>query len=59
MDTQTPHTNRRLIIAMLVYAGLAVLATVRLDGRLRLVVWLFLGLFALKSILLVLKQRAD
>jgi hypothetical protein len=52
-------THRRFLIAMLVYAGLAILATVRLDGRPRLVVWIFLGLFAVKTLLLVLKQRAS
>jgi hypothetical protein len=50
---------RKLIVALLAYAALAALATLRLDGRPRIVVWLFLGLFALKSVLVVLKQRAD
>jgi len=50
---------RRLALALLAYAVLAILAAVRLDGRPRLVVWLFLGLFAVKSFLVVLKQRAS
>jgi hypothetical protein len=51
--------HRRFIVAMLVYAALAVLAAFRLEGRPRLVVWMFLGLFAIKTLLVVLKQRAD
>jgi hypothetical protein len=56
---ESTSANRRFLIAMLVYAALAILATVRLDGRPRLVVWIFLGLFAVKTLLLVLKQRAS
>jgi len=44
---------------MSVYAALAVLAAYRLDGRPRLVVWLVLGLFAVRTLLAVLKQRID
>ena len=51
--------NRRLIIALMVYAALAIAAAVRLEGRPRLVVWMFLGLFAIKTLLVVLKRRAD
>jgi hypothetical protein len=50
---------RRAITALVVYAALAIVAAFRLDGRPRLVVWLFLGLFAVKTFLLVLKQRTD
>ncbi len=50
---------RRFIVAMLVYAALAVLAAFRLEGRPRLVVWMFLGLFAIKTLLVVLQQRTD
>ncbi len=53
----TPRYNRRFLLAMLTYAALAVLAAFRLDGRPRLVVWLCLGLFAFKTLLLVLKRR--
>ncbi len=52
-------SNRRLVTAMLVYAGLAILAAFRLGGRPRLVVWLFLGLFAFKTLLSVLKQKTN
>jgi hypothetical protein len=50
---------RRLLFALLAYAVLGVLAALRLDGNPRLVVWLFLGLFAVKSLLVVLKQSAN
>lgn len=60
LETTPPRPDyRRLTFALLAYAALAVLASVRLDGKPRLVVWLFLGLFAIKSLLVVLKQRAD
>jgi hypothetical protein len=51
--------NLRFIVAMLVYAALAAAASVRLDGRPRLVVWLILGLYAVRTVLAVLKQRID
>jgi hypothetical protein len=44
---------------MLMYAVLAVAATFRLDGRPRIVVWLVLGLFVVRTYLALLKQRAD
>jgi hypothetical protein len=55
----TSSPSRRFITAMLVYAVLAVLAGIRLDGRPRLVVWIFLGLFAVKTLLVVLKSSSD
>lgn len=59
-EPESPKTaNRRFFTAILVYAGLAGLAAIRLDGRPRLVVWLFLGLFAIKTILAVLRQKSD
>lgn len=51
--------SSRFLIAMLVYAGLATAAALRLDGRPRLVVWLVLGLFAFRTVLVVLKQSID
>ena len=51
--------NRRLVVAMLAYAALATAAFYRLDGRPRLVVWLVLGLFVVRTVLAVLKQRLD
>jgi len=51
--------NQRFIIAMLFYAGLAIAASLRLDGRPRIVVLLVLGLFAFRTLLVVLKQSAD
>jgi hypothetical protein len=51
--------NRRLAVAILMYAALATAASFRLDGRPRLVVWLVLGLFAVRTVLAVLKHRID
>lgn len=53
------HTTRRIVIALTLYAALAVLAGVRLTGRPRLVVWLLLGLFVFKTLLLVHREKAD
>lgn len=44
---------------MATYAILAVLATLTLDGKPRIVIWVVLGGFALKTYLVVLKDRAD
>ena len=57
-DTRTRGGVRRAIMAVTAYAALAVLAAARLDGKPRLVVWLFLGLFAVKTLLVVLKERS-
>jgi hypothetical protein len=42
---------------MAAFAGLAILAFFTLDGKVLLATWIFLGAFALKSWLVVLKQR--
>lgn len=55
--TPSVFANRRLLMAMLAYVVLAAAAGFRLSGRPRLVVWLCLGLFAFRTVLLVLKQR--
>jgi|HubBroStandDraft_6_1064221.scaffolds.fasta_scaffold7676283_2 hypothetical protein len=52
-------TNRRFVVAMLVYAALAVLSSFRLEGRPRIAVWIVLGFFAVKTLLAVLKQSVD
>ena len=44
-------------VALAVFAGLAFLAYFTLDGKILLATWIFLGAFALKSWLVVLKQR--
>lgn len=59
LDRRDAGAGRRAVIALAAYAALAVLAGIRLDGRPRLVVWLFLGLFAVKTLLMVLKQRTN
>ena len=51
--------DRRLLAAMILYAALALLATFTLDGKIRLATWLFLGLFAVKTVLAVVKRRMD
>ena len=49
--------NRRLAITLATFAGLAILAFFTLDGKIRLATWIFLGAFALKTWLVVLKER--
>jgi len=51
--------NRRFVAALSIYAGLALLAGVTLDGNIRLFTWIFLGLLAFRTWLAVLKQRMD
>jgi hypothetical protein len=49
--------NRKFAAALAAFAGLAIMAYFTLDGVLLLATWIFLGAFALKSWLVVLKQR--
>ena len=49
--------NRKLAVALASYAGLAILAFFTLDGKIRLATWIFLGAFAFKTWLVVLKER--
>jgi hypothetical protein len=49
--------NRKLAAALATYAGLAILAAFTLDGKIRLATWIFLGAFAFKTWLVVLKER--
>jgi len=51
--------KRRFRYAMLTYLSLAVLAGLTLDGVIRIATWVMLGGFALKTYLVVLKDRAD
>jgi len=51
--------DRRFIGAMTAYSALALLAAFTLDGKIRLGTWLLLGLFALKTVLTVLRRRMD
>ena len=51
--------DRKLAIAVATYVVLAILAFFTLDGKLLIATWLFLGAFALKTWLAVLKQRQD
>ena len=45
--------------AMGIFAGLAILAGLTLDGKIRLVTLLILGAFALKVVLVELRRRID
>lgn len=49
----------KFIAAMGAYAALAILAGFTLEGKIRLATWICLGLFALKTWLVVLKRRED
>jgi hypothetical protein len=49
--------NRKLAVTLASYVVLGILATFTLDGKIRLATWIFLGAFALKSWLVVLKER--
>ena len=51
--------KRRFKYAMLTYAALAIVAAFTLDGPIRIATWIFLGGFALKTYLVVLKDRID
>jgi hypothetical protein len=44
---------------MAAYAVLALLAAWTLDGKIRLATWLLLGLFAVKTVLAVLRGHLD
>jgi len=48
---------RRFVFAMLVYAALGAVASYRLSGKPRVVVWLVLALFAFRTVLHLMKQR--
>jgi len=49
--------NRKLAATQATFAGLAILAYFTLDGKILLATWIFLGAFALKTWLVVLKER--
>ena len=51
--------DQRLRTTLIVYAVLAVLAGLTLDGKLLWGTWIFLGVFAVKTWLVVLKRRLD
>ena len=49
--------NRKFAVTLSTFAILAILAYFTLDGKILLATWIFLGAFALKTWLVVLKQR--
>jgi hypothetical protein len=49
--------NRKLAATLAAFAGLAILAYFTLDGTILLATWVFLGGFAFKAWLVVLKER--
>ena len=51
--------TRKFALAAAIYAALAILAFFTLDGKIRIATWLFIGAFAFKTWLVVLKQRQD
>jgi len=51
--------NRKLAITLGIYVGLAILAFFTLDDKILLATWIFLGAFAFKTWLVVLKGRQD
>ena len=51
--------TRKFAVTLSVYAGLAILAFFTLDGKILLATWIFLGAFAFKTWLVVLKGRQD
>ena len=51
--------TRKFALTIAVYAALAILSFFTLDGKIRIATWLFLGAFAFKTWLVVLKQRQD
>lgn len=57
--TEAPQSNRRFAVGMLIYLVLAILATVTLDGPIRIATWLFLGGLAVKTWIAVLKKSQD
>ena len=52
-----PLMNRKFAAALATLAGLAIVAYFTLDGKILLATWIFLGAFAFKTWLVVLKQR--
>jgi hypothetical protein len=51
--------NQRLTVALCIYAALAAAAALALDGRIRLITLLILGVFALKTVLASIRQDMD
>ena len=49
--------NQKFAVTLAAFALLAILAYFTLDGKILLATWIFLGAFALKTWLVVLKQR--
>ena len=57
-EDESPHHKKgpSLLAAMLSYAGIALLATFTLDGKFRLVVWIFLAGLAVRTYLATLRK---
>jgi hypothetical protein len=51
-----PQKGRRFYTALACYGAIAVLAALTLDGKFRLVVWIFMAGLALKTYIATLKQ---
>jgi hypothetical protein len=49
----------KFVVALAIYAVLALLAVVTLEGKIRIATLIFLGGFAIKTCLVVLNSRMD
>ncbi|MGH9352925.1 MAG: hypothetical protein ACRD2G_12320 [Terriglobia bacterium] len=59
MESPKTSIDHKFVAALVLYAVLAILAAFTLDGVIRIATWLFLGLFAVKTVIVVLKRRMD
>ena len=51
--------NLKFVAAMCCYAALAILAGLTLTGKIRIGTWVILGYFAIRTCLVVLKDRLE
>lgn len=59
LDDERPPKRARVLVFFAVYLVLGLLAFFTLDGKIRIATLVFLGGFALKMYLVVLKSRMD
>ncbi len=53
----SPTRGRKFYVALAIYAGIALLAALTLDGKFRWVVWIFLGGLAVRTYIATLKGQ--
>ena len=57
LDPEKPPTRgRKVYVALACYAGIAALAALTLDGKLRLAVWVFMGYLTFRTYLLTIQK---